>query len=253
MSANPFPPGYNNNLFQFGRATALPADIERIVWNSAGVYNGILTSEKSLSVVSTSDLDKVGGGGATQLVFQYQGEDGLEKVGITPTNGLTPVDIPAILAEVSYGAWAIGGEDLDTLGGANKGNIICYETGTPANVLWRISIGEGRTLMCFYRVPSNKSLSLEKVKVFPQGGKPTVMRLRLRTNKAYPWRVQGIADVLDTPVDINIENLPQVIRPGAYIALTAKTSIVNTEVSGYFTGELKDYPGANHYDGLVPF
>ncbi len=253
MSANPFPPGFADNLFKFGRVVGLAVGVESIIWNTAGPYTGILATEKNLSIVSSSDLDRVGQGGATQLTFLYQGEDGLEQVGVTSINGTTPVDIPDILADVSYRAFITASENNDDLDGSCIGDITCYETGTPANILWKISAGEGQTLMCFYRVPSNKFLSIEKVKAFPQGLKPSIVRLRIKTNKTYPWRNQGVADVLDVPVGIDIEDDPQVIRPGAYVALTVEASIINTEISGYFVGHLEDYPGAEYYGGSVPF
>lgn len=255
MSANPFPPGYINNLFKFGRAGALPLTTERIIWNTSGAYNGILANESALSIVSSSALDKAAGGGATQLVFFYQGEDGLEKTKVVTLNGDTPVDIPAgeVLADVSYRAFITASENNDDLNGANIGDITCYETGTPANILWQISAGEGQTLMCFYRVPSNKFFEVIKVKAFPEGLKSTLIRVRIKTNKTYPWRVQGTADTLNNIAAVEIEDVPQVIRPGGYIAITASAAQADTNVSAYFTGTLKDYLGADYYGGLVPF
>ena len=55
--ANPFPPGYTDNLFKFGRASGLPLNTERVIWNTSAEYNGILSGESAVSIVSTSDLD----------------------------------------------------------------------------------------------------------------------------------------------------------------------------------------------------
>lgn len=249
----PFPPGYNEFVFQFGRAEGLPLTTERMVWNTAGVYNGILSNESALSIVSDSDLDKAAGGGATELVFFYQGEDGIERYKIVTLNGLTPVNVADVLADVSYKAWITGSESVasNDFDQGCKGNITCYETGTPANILWQISAGECQTLMCFYRVPTGKYLELTQIDAFPQGAKPLVMRFRAKSSKSHPWRSQAIGDALDTAIPVSVPRHPQVARPGAYLAITAIAEQAGTNVSAYFIGKLKDYLGDT--DVVFPF
>ena len=245
-----YPPGYSDFIFQFGRAEGLPLTTERMVWNTAGVYNGILASESSLTIVSDSDLDKVGGGGATQLVLFYQGEDGIENYKLVTLNGLTPVVVPDVLADVSYKAWIMQSEGVAS-NDFNKGclgNITCYQTGTPANILWEITAGESQSLMCFYRVPTGKFLEITQIESFPQGAKPLVLRLRAKSSKSQPWRTHAIGDALDTSIMVRAPEYPQIVRPGAYVAITAYAEQAGTNVSAYFLGRLKDYLG----DASIP-
>lgn len=256
---DPFPPGYSDNIFRFGRAEGLAAATESLVWNGGGAYNGILSSGSSLTVVSDSVEDADGETGAIDLVLFYQTEDYTEYWTTVELTGTTPVVVldrqgAVLSADISYTAWVVTSAGMG-FGEANVGNITCYQTDTPANILWHIKPGEGQTLMCLYRVPKAKIFEVHAIDAFPQGNQPVVMRVRVKSRKDLPWRDRAIGDALDAAIPVALHDNPQPARAGSYISITATPANPATDVSAYFAGRLKDAPedAQAYYGGSLPF
>jgi len=148
-------------VYKFGRVEGISLNNGSVVvWNNGGDYT-FPDANGTLSIVSASDDDAVGQGGATEIsingLVNNSGE--WEEQTITKTlTGTTPVVTTEEFIRVNR-MWISAGEDRNVPVtepapvGANHGKITVThsDTGVPISV---ISANQGQTLQAVYTVPS---------------------------------------------------------------------------------------------------
>lgn len=225
---------YNDFIFKFGRAVVGAA--KATIWSgSVTTFNTLNQSTNELfSLISSSADDKVGSGGATHAKFIYQKLDGLEyESEEIALNGLTAVDVPDITGVISYRVWITKSEDSDEITGPNHGIIKLYKTGTPATIFAEAPATEGQTLMCIYRVPSNKYAELESVSLDASEGKAATIWLRVRKDRASAWRTRATYQVFENGREQSRKN-PEFIYPGSDVVIIGIAGAAGTTIDAHF-------------------
>ena len=231
---------YDNFVFKFGKA--IIGTDKQVIWDGAlPAYNCLdETSDELFSVVSTSANDKVGGGGATHIKFNYQDLAGIEHWSEeVALNGLTPVDIPLITGVIAYRMKVTQTEDNSILTGPNHGIIKLYQTGTATKIYAEISATEGQTLMCIYRIPANKYAEVKSLFLNAGSGKEATLWMRIRKDRNSAWQTKASFNVFENGKEL-IRIFPGFVYPGSDMVLIGQGGGVGIEVHAHFELELKD-------------
>ncbi|MHA1806191.1 MAG: hypothetical protein ACTSX2_01290 [Candidatus Thorarchaeota archaeon] len=128
---------------------------------------------EQMSLVSTSGLDAVAGGGVEQVKINYLDGSGVEQTETVVMTGATPVD--TIATDISFV------NNMHSISGANTvaiGDITIYKFGAAATVYNVIYRGGNMTLTCKYKVPAAKKLYISNWYGTQTDNKPTTLRLR---------------------------------------------------------------------------
>lgn len=237
--------GFNDYTRKFGRCGNI--NTESVVWDGAtnnvqNQYDGWLPSEEDIEWFSTSEEDKPGGTGVSDLFFTGQGDDGLNKVFVGKMNGTTPVRIsqdvvnPDVRMNIIFTAQAInldvGNANLFPLvdqGCANAGQITIRSV-TTQKIMAIILPNLGRTQMMIWRCESNAYGKFRKIDVYHTDNQPTVFKLMGRRDKTRSWICLGQIDMEDNVVKIK-HPLPDYIEPGTDLCLTADPGSGGTSIS----------------------
>ena len=154
-------------------------------------------------------------------------------------NGTTIVNVPTITGAIAYRAWVTKSEDPSELTGPNTGRIKIHKTGTPATIFAEIPPQEGQTLMCIYRIPSNKYAESEGIFLDAGTGFNATIWMRTRDDRDSAWRTKATFTVnanSQNQVRIN----PGLILPGSDVVLIALGGGAGTEIDAHFELKLKD-------------
>jgi hypothetical protein len=229
--------GYENLVFKFGRSPSLAAS--SLIKDLAGTYN-YQSGEVACEVVSNSADDAVAGGGATKLTVVGQGADGLEISEEVTLTGAAPVALTNDY-EIIYRAYCSDGEDDNPLTGANHGTITIRKT-AGAVELATILPTNGQTLMCVYRIPSDKYGKLIGVDFFAFEGKGVAISVKTRRNRTTQnaWRSRLTVDGFQNAMPVNMDKVPTLLYPGEDIVVETISPPAGTFVSGHFSIELTD-------------
>lgn len=226
--------GYNRFKRKFGRVFNIAN--ESVVWDGNSAYDGWLTTEEDISIVSTSEQDKLGGTGTSYIQFTGQGVDGIEKTYSMLLNGTTPVLLsatdPGVKFSTIYTAQTFNVEGLNkspTITAANTGTISIKSVSTNKTMAI-IRPNLGRTQMMIWRCPKDHFAELLKVSLYPVSGKPVVVKFMVRVGGINnSWFCMG---QVDTERSNEIEwVLPEYILPGTDFCLVCIPGQPGTNMS----------------------
>jgi len=219
--------GYNQNI-SVGTEAVLS-------WG--GSFTPLLVAT-TMSIVSDSVDDAVGGIGVEQAVIYYIDENRLPQIKVIPMNGTTPVVTVELSLGINRVAMFLCGSNMKNVG------TITVTAVTGGSTMAEMPAGGGVTQQCLFHVPLGYQFSAEWLwanTLKPSGQNPTV------TIKMWVWSSvsNGMQEVyrktLDTAVVTHLSenpNLPFPITEGTVLWLEATTDKNATIVEGRFSGEL---------------
>lgn len=236
--------GYDNFIIKFGRGPLNTT--KRLIWDGGidGGYKGILATASKVKVVSDNAADAVAGGGATAIIIVGQDANGLEQSEEITLTGVTPTADSVNIYSVITDAYISKTENQSEVTGLNTGVISVYQSGTPANILVKISATQGKSLNSFYKIPSNKFGKLLNVRVYPVPGKILTCYLLIRKNgegNGLAFNNQFIFDINTAGpfVDLDLRITPKLLYPGAEIMLLGKVDSTTGTCSAEYAIELE--------------
>jgi hypothetical protein len=150
-------PGFEA-LLKFGRNSDVSAAADEDIWEGGGDYVWPTTAER-LSLVSTSDQDAAGGTGcATVEVFGLDvNYDEISEV--VALDGTTPVLTTLEYLRAPRGICRSPGSTSTT---DENAGIITATQETSAIELFRITAGQGQTLLAVFTVPGTKTMLVNR-------------------------------------------------------------------------------------------
>jgi len=162
--------------FKFARSNAITTT-ESVVWDGGGDYHWLTSAEK-MSIVSTSTEDAVGGTGAITLIIIGLDADFAPIQETITLTGTTPVITDNEYLRIFRAIVLTSGTDSATTD-ANKGDITV--TGNiSTELVAKILIGNGQTLMSTYTVPAGKTAYLGAATFGAGEGKQCTFKAKLR-------------------------------------------------------------------------
>lgn len=181
---------------KFGRNPAIETTSDpEDVWAGGGLLadGAFWMSTTSQQVVSSSDLDKSGGSGVTEVVLIGQNRSGIPQKQVVELNGTTPVALDGTWLNV-WRAYLQAAEGTGTAGG----NITISANGTTANI---IPVGYNQTLTAAYTVPRNKDAAIIRwtASMARASGAAGSAQIALQTrdyNDYTLWRTREVQDIV---------------------------------------------------------
>jgi len=219
--------GYNPNI---------AASTTELIWSHSNGWTR-LASPSTLTFVSDSTQDAVGGTGTSTILVYGMDENYDESFEIVTLTGTTPVTTSINYLGVNRMAVYQSGTNE-----VNVGTIQAYETGTPANVQAEIPVGEGSSQQCLFFVPINHTALIDWLYINvnkTSGGSSPKITVKIWTySYVTNSKYEVFRDVIDVAVENHLELTPKhpfQVTGRQVFWIEASTDTNNTTIGARFS------------------
>ena len=226
----------------FGRDLDVDTGTAQVVRSSGGTAEPVRTAASTISIVSSSAADDVGGTGATSLIIYGIDANYLEVLEIINLDGTTPVTTTNQLRAINRVAVYNSGT------GRRNAGTITFTHVTDSAAIWEIPIGISVTESSVYTVPANKIAFISSLVL--NGAKPTsgadpemVFRVKVYspfTNTVYEIGHSAFSSTTNHDNFENFKMEPLAARETVWIEVS--TSVNNSVASTRMNLILADFP-----------
>jgi hypothetical protein len=217
--------GYNDDI-DIGTET---------VWSVGGIFSP-LTTDNTLSIVSTSTNDTSGGTGARSIIVYGIDANRDEQTEVVTLNGTTPVVTTSTWLGINRLAIYVSGS------GATNAGTINVTAVTAGTVQGQIPIGLGASQSAIFFVSADHQMLLDwmLLNINKTGGSSPIVTIKMFVHSFVSnSRYEVFRHTVDTAVENTVElkpSQPFQVGENSVITLEATTNVNNTTVSLRFSG-----------------